>query len=75
MVDRNKDSDSPEMLNDAFRQIAANPDYITEDELKRSGLAPDRVSYLLSVMPKFQVADSPLVAYDYKKYVAATYNK
>jgi len=75
MVDRNKDSDSPEMLMDAFRQIAANPDFVLEDELRKSGLAPDRVTYLLSVMPRYQHSDGSLVAYDYKKYVNQTYNK
>jgi len=74
MVERNKDSDSPEMLLEAFRSLAGDKDYILEDEL-RKGIPADRVTYLVSNMPKYVKEGLNIVAYDYKKFVQDSYQK
>jgi hypothetical protein len=74
MVDRNKDSDTPDMLLDSFKSLAADKDYITEDDLRR-GLSAERVTYLLSSMPKFEKEGITGASYDYKKYVEIAYQQ
>jgi len=53
MIAKTENSDSPNTVKNAFKAIAGDKDYITEEDLKKvPGLSPDTLQYLLSQMPR-----------------------
>ncbi len=51
MISKVEDSDTPSTINAAFKTLASDKGYVTEDELRRV-LDGEIVSYLITVMPK-----------------------
>jgi len=66
MVKKNEDSDTPSTINNSFKAIANNKDYVTEEEMRRA-MDAEAVAYLISVMPKKEGG------YDYQAYTAGVY--
>jgi len=53
MVSKTEDVDSPSTVKNAFRQVAGDKGFITEEDLRRvPGMKPDTVEFLLRNMPK-----------------------
>eukprot|EP01097_Dermamoeba_algensis_P009773 TRINITY_DN7014_c0_g1_i1.p1 TRINITY_DN7014_c0_g1~~TRINITY_DN7014_c0_g1_i1.p1 ORF type:complete len:149 (+),score=53.65 TRINITY_DN7014_c0_g1_i1:64-447(+) len=64
MTTKSRDNVTKEEILESFKSLAGEKDFITEDELKRS-LPAEKVSYLISVMPKYAAAPN---GYDYKQW-------
>jgi len=68
MIARTENSDSPNTIKNAFKAIAGDKDFITEEDLKRvPGLPAETLKYLLSQMPR----DGNKLNYD--QFVTAQY--
>lgn len=67
MVSKTEDTDTPATINNSFKTIAGDRDYVTEDELKRF-MDANTVAYLLKHMPSLGNGQ-----YDYKAYTKASY--
>jgi hypothetical protein len=53
LVSRIEDSDSPTVIKNAFKQVAGNKDFVTEDDLRRvPGLTPEVIKFLTATMPQ-----------------------
>jgi len=66
LVSQYKDTDSYDEVFNSFQTLANGKDFVTESDLL-TGLKPEQVKYLLTVMPK--QGDST-DRYDFKKYVS-----
>jgi len=64
-----EDRDTPEQLKDSFRQMAADGDTITGDQLNIPPLTEEDVAYLKSVMPK-----AGEDKYDYNAFVDQSFS-
>jgi len=68
MIQRNKDSDSKEEILIAFKELANDKDFVTEEDLRKV-MTNERVSFLLERMPKYRNGEG----YDYKAWVEIAY--
>jgi len=67
MISRNKDTDSKDEMLIAFKDIANDKDFVTEEDLRKV-MTSERVKFLLEKMPKY-----PNGGYDYKAWVELAY--
>jgi len=74
IISKKSDKDTLENYAEAFSIIAGGKEFITEDDLRRSGMPGERIGYLLSVM---QVREdiTNVVAYDYKGWLSKTHGQ
>jgi len=68
MVGRNKDTDSKEEMLTAFKDLANDKDFVTEEDLRKV-MTSERVNFLLQKMPKYHNG----TGYDYKAWVEMAY--
>jgi len=53
MVSRTEESDSPSTVKNAFKMVAADKAFVTEEDLRRvPGLSSDTIEFLLQTMPR-----------------------
>jgi len=71
MIEITSDTTTETEITSAFKDLAQDKDFITADDLRRSGMATDKVSYLLSQMPAFPGVEG---GYDYKKWASSAFN-
>jgi len=74
IISKKSDKDTLENYAEAFSIIAGGKEFVTEDDLRRSGMPGERIGYLLSVM---QVREdiTNVVAYDYKGWLSKTHGQ
>jgi len=70
MVKKRADTDTKETYQSAFEQIAGGKHFLTADDLRRSGLSQEKVSYLTSHMPPYAGVEGGL---DYKLWLNTTH--
>jgi len=68
MISKTEDSDTPATIKNAFKSLAGDKDFVTEEELRRV-LDPDTVDYLLKNMPNDNGN------FDYHTFTDNSYNK
>jgi Ca2+-binding EF-hand superfamily protein len=68
MIQKNKDSDSKEEILIAFKELANDKDFVTEEDLRKV-MSNERVAFLLERMPKYHSGQG----YDYKAWVEIAY--
>jgi actinin alpha len=52
MKSRAADTDSSEQILESFKVLAGDKDFVTEEDLRRSGMEKEKVDYLIKNMPK-----------------------
>ena len=62
------DTSSKDEISAAFKDLAGDKDFITADDLRRSGMPTDKVEYLLKELPAYPGVEG---AYDYKKWASS----
>ncbi|KAJ2018591.1 alpha-actinin [Coemansia sp. S85] len=72
MVELTEDQTTPEQLLQSFRVIAADKEYVTENDLKVSDLSAPSIAYLLRAMPRSPHADS---GFDYLAYLRGVFQR
>jgi len=72
IISKKSDKDTLENYAEAFYIIAGGKEFVTEDDLRRSGMPPERIGYLLSVMQVREDIQN-VVAYDYKGWLSRTH--
>ncbi|KAI9505728.1 actinin-like protein [Coemansia spiralis] len=72
MVELTEDQTTPEQLLQSFRVIAADKEYVTQEDLRLSELSPPSIAYLIRVMPKSELADA---GYDYLAYLRDVFHR
>jgi len=68
MIQRNKDSDSKDEILIAFKELANDKDFVSEQDLRKV-MTNERVAFLLERMPKYHNGEG----YDYKAWVEIAY--
>jgi len=68
MIKRTKDTDSRDEILIAFKELANDKDFVTEEDLRKV-MSNDKVAYLLQRMPKYGSG----TGYDYKAWVEQAY--
>merc|ERR1712000_107004 len=56
----------------AFRDLAQDKDFITADDLRRSGMPTEKIDYLLKEMPAYEGVEG---GFDYKKWASAAFSR
>jgi actinin alpha len=74
MISKKSDKDTMENYAESFGQIAGGKEFITEDDLRRSGMPTERIGYLLSSMQVREDIQN-VVAYDYKGWLSRTHGQ
>jgi len=74
IVSKKSDKDTLENYVEAFNIIAGGKEFVTEDDLRRSGMPPERIGYLLSVMGVREDITN-VVAYDYRGWLQRTHGQ
>jgi len=69
MKKRTADTDTPEQILESFKALAGDKEFVTEEDLRRSGMENEKVAYLLSHMPKNQHG------YDYAAWVNQAFSR
>ncbi|KAJ2327033.1 alpha-actinin, partial [Coemansia sp. RSA 2681] len=72
MVELTEDQTTPEQLLQSFRVIAADKEYVTEDDLRLSDLSAPSIAYLLRAMPHSALADN---GFDYLAYLRGVFQR
>jgi len=67
MIKITSDSTTQDEIATAFRALAQDKDFITADDLRRSGMPTEKVEYLLAEIPPYASVEGGL---DYKKWAA-----
>jgi len=70
MIKITSDTTTEDEIGDAFRALAQDKDFITADDLRRSGMPNEKVDYLLKEMPAYAGVEG---GYDYKKWAAGAF--
>ena len=68
MIKISSDTSSQDEISAAFKDLAGDKDFITADDLRRSGMPTDKVEYLLKELPAYPGVEG---AYDYKKWASS----
>jgi len=66
------DTTTEKEISTAFRELAGDKDYITEEDLRRSGMENDKVNYLLGEMPAKEGVEG---GYDYLKWASSAFSR
>merc|ERR1712137_190942 len=66
------DTTTEKEISDAFRELAGDKDYITEEDLRRSGMENEKVNYLLGEMPAKEGVEG---GYDYLKWASSAFSR
>jgi len=72
MIKITSDTSSQDEISAAFRDLAQDKDFITADDLRRSGMPSDKIEYLLGEMPAFAGVEG---GFDYKKWASAAFSR
>jgi len=72
MIKATSDNTTQEEIIASFRDLANDKDFITGDDLRRSGMPTEKVEYLLSEMPAYAGVDG---GFDYKAWAHGAFNK
>jgi len=64
------DVDNSDQIKQAFKLLAGDKDYVTEAELRQSGMPNEKVDYLLQNMPKYEGVEG---GYDYNAFTDDCY--
>merc|ERR1712137_1227776 len=72
MIKITSDTTTENEISAAFRDLAQDKDFITADDLRRSGMPTEKIDYLLSEMPAFEGVEG---GFDYKKWAAAAFSR
>lgn len=70
MIKITSDTTTENEISAAFRDLAQDKDFITADDLRRSGMPTEKIDYLLSEMPAFEGVEG---GFDYKKWAASAF--
>jgi len=70
MIKATSDNTTPDEIISAFRDLAADKDFITEADLQRSGMPTEKVTYLLSTIPPYAGVEGGL---DYKAWAHSAF--
>jgi len=70
IVTKRSDTDTFDSYLSAFSTIAQNKDFITEDDMRRANMPPEKIGFLVSSMPHFENQES---GYDYKAWLQLTH--
>jgi len=73
IINKRSDTDTVESYHAAFNTIAQQKEYVTEDDLRRANMTPEKIHYLTSQMPRYESAN--VQGYDYKAWLNATHGK
>lgn len=68
MVARASDNDTEAAILESWAVIANNKEFVTQQDMIMASIEPERIAYLVSVMPK--LSDG----YDYKAWTRIAYN-
>jgi actinin alpha len=72
MIKITSDTTTENEISAAFRDLAQDKDFITADDLRRSGMPNEKIDYLLSEMPAFEGVEG---GYDYQKWAQAAFSR
>lgn len=72
MIKITSDTTTENEISQAFRDLAQDKDFITADDLRRSGMPTEKIDYLLSEMPAFEGIEG---GYDYKKWAQSAFSR
>eukprot|EP01104_Vermistella_antarctica_P012828 TRINITY_DN3785_c0_g1_i1.p1 TRINITY_DN3785_c0_g1~~TRINITY_DN3785_c0_g1_i1.p1 ORF type:complete len:1558 (-),score=732.09 TRINITY_DN3785_c0_g1_i1:173-4762(-) len=70
MVKRSQDSDSQDQILEAFKTVANDKDFITEDDMRRV-MPADKVDHLVASMPAYEGVEG---GFDYKAWTSGAFN-
>jgi len=73
IVGKRSDTDTYESYLAAFQLITQNKDYVTEEDLRRAGMTPQKIHYLITNMPRYDNAN--VAGYDYKLWLNRTHGR
>lgn len=72
MIKITSDTTTESEISAAFRDLAQDKDFITADDLRRSGMPNEKIDYLLAEMPAFEGVEG---GYDYKKWAQSAFSR
>jgi len=72
MIKITSDTTTESEISAAFKDLAQDKDFITADDLRRSGMPVEKIDYLLSEMPAFEGVEG---GYDYKKWATSAFSR
>jgi len=73
VISKRSDKDTAEAYAQAFDTVAGGKPFVTEDDLRRSGMDSEKINYLKSVIPLKEGLEGGLVGYDYKQWLSTTH--
>jgi len=71
IVSERADKDTIETYDTAFKTIASGKDFVTEDDLRRSNMPPEKIEFWINNIPRYPTDE--VVGYDYKAWLQATH--
>ena len=72
MIKITSDTTTESEISAAFRDLAQDKDFITADDLRRSGMPTEKIDYLLKEMPAYEGVEG---GFDYKKWASAAFSR